>query len=185
MDVFFKLQKMYNLSLALGFFDGIHIVHRVVINNAIALAKRNNTKSAVITFREHPKSILTNSNIKLLTDNNMKINILSNLSVDYFFLLDFNELRYMSAIDYLELLVEYFSPIAITTGFNYGFGYKRLGNTELLSQMSNKYNYNYFEIGAIKYNNNVISSTLIRQLIYEKRYEEAKLLLGNNLYDIR
>ena len=57
----------------------------------------------------------TISNIKLLTDNNMKINILSNLGVDYLFLLDFNELRYMSAIDYLELLIEYFSPGTKTT----------------------------------------------------------------------
>ena len=183
MEVFFELKKIYKLSLALGFFDGIHIGHQVVINNAVLFAKRNNTKSAVITFKEHPKTILYNNDFNLLIDNNTKINILSNMGVDYLFFLDFYKLRHLSAMDFLDLLIQHFSPTAITTGFNYRFGYKRSGNTELLSNMSNKYNYKYFEIGAIKYNNNVVSSTLIRQFIKEKRYEAVELLLGYELYN--
>ena len=184
MDVFFELKELSNLSLALGFFDGIHIGHQVVINNSVLFAKRNNIKSAVITFKEHPKFILGNNNIKTIINNNTKIKLISNIGIDYLFLLDFNEFRYLSAIDYLELLVKYFSPLVITTGFNYYFGYKKSGNTELLSNMSSKYKYKYFEIGAIKYNNNVISSTLIRQLIKKKNYNEVELLLGHNNYNI-
>lgn len=184
MDVYFELKEINNLSLALGFFDGIHIGHQVVINNAVLFARRNNVKSAVITFKEHPKSILSNSNIKTIINNDTKVKLISNLGIDYLFLLDFNKFRYLSAIDYLELLVKYFSPVSITTGFNYYFGYKRSGNTELLSNMSSNYKYKYFEIGAIKYNNTVISSTLIRQLIEKKNYNEVELLLGHNNYNI-
>lgn len=184
MDVFFELKKINNLSLALGFFDGIHIGHQVVINNSVLFAKKNNNKSAVITFKDHPKSIISNRYIKTIIDNNTKIKLMSNIGVDYLFLLDFNKLRYLNAIDYLELLMEYFSPIAITTGFNYYFGYKRSGNTELLSSISSIYRYNYFEIGAIKYNGTVISSTLIRQLIDTKKYNEVELLLGHNNYSV-
>lgn len=184
MDVLFELTNINNLSLALGFFDGVHIGHQIVINNAVLFAKKNNKKSAVITFKEHPKAILGNNNIKTIIDNNTKINLISNLGIDYLFFLDFNKFRYLNAIDYLELLVKYFFPISITTGFNYYFGHKKSGNTELLSNMSSNYNYKYFEIGAIKYNNNIISSTLIRQLIKEKKYNEVELLLGHNNYNI-
>ena len=43
-----------NLSLALGFFDGIHLGHQAVIKSAVNFAKKNHTKSAVITFQDHP-----------------------------------------------------------------------------------------------------------------------------------
>lgn len=178
MQVFYEIEKIRKLSLALGFFDGIHIGHQSVLNNAVKLAKFDNTKSAVITFKEHPKSILTNHEIKLIMDNKTKVNIMSRMNVDYVFFLDFNKFRYMNAIDFLKLLIEYFSPIAITTGSNYSFGYKKFGNTELLSKMANEYHYNYCEVGAIKYNNNVVSSTLIRQLINNKKYNEANTMLG-------
>ena len=187
MEVFYEITKLNHLSLALGFFDGIHMGHRAVINNAVILAKSNNTKSAVITFKEHPKNILSKTyintdiiynNIKTIIDNETKIKLIDQLEVDYLFLLDFNKYRYLLAIDFLEILVKYLSPTAITTGFNYYFGYKKSGNTALLANMSSKYNYKYFEIGAVKYNNTVVSSTLIRELINKKQWKEVNILLG-------
>ena len=45
-----ELEKIPNLSLALGFFDGVHKGHQAVIKQAVSFAKENNTQSAVITF---------------------------------------------------------------------------------------------------------------------------------------
>ncbi|MBR1944473.1 MAG: hypothetical protein IJ848_03305 [Alphaproteobacteria bacterium] len=183
MDVLYKLEKIGNLSLALGFFDGIHLGHQAVINNTVLVAKHSNIKSAVITFNKSPKYVFDN-NVKTIITNDIKIKLISRLNIDYLFFLDFNKLRHLSAIDYIKLLVEYFSPFAITTGFNYSFGYQKSGNTELLSNMSSMYNYHYFEIGAVKYNNTVVSSTLIRKLIEYKQYKEAELLLGHHCYNL-
>ena len=50
MKILRNLKKNPNLSLALGFFDGVHIGHKAVIECAVDFARKNNTKSAVITF---------------------------------------------------------------------------------------------------------------------------------------
>ena len=54
MQIFSKLNINPNLSLALGFFDGVHLGHKKVIEEAVNYARNNGVKSAVITFSEHP-----------------------------------------------------------------------------------------------------------------------------------
>ena len=54
MQIFTELNKNPDLSIALGYFDGVHSGHRTVIQNAVAYAKKNGGKSAVITFTDHP-----------------------------------------------------------------------------------------------------------------------------------
>ena len=73
MQILRELIKTPNLSLALGYFDGVHLGHQAVINSAVNFAKEHNTKSAVITFKDHPccyfwgvcpKYILTRQELK-------------------------------------------------------------------------------------------------------------------------
>ena len=54
MEIIRELKEIPNLSLALGFFDGVHLGHQAVISCAVDFAKEINSKSAVITFKEHP-----------------------------------------------------------------------------------------------------------------------------------
>ena len=54
MEIVRELREIPNLSLALGFFDGVHLGHQAVINCAVDFARENNCKSAVVTFKEHP-----------------------------------------------------------------------------------------------------------------------------------
>ena len=50
MQIIKELKKIPDLSLALGFFDGVHNGHQAVIKNAVDFAKNNGLKSAVVTF---------------------------------------------------------------------------------------------------------------------------------------
>lgn len=54
MQIFNEPNFNPNLSIALGFFDGVHLGHKKVIKSAVDFAKQNNIKSAIITFSEHP-----------------------------------------------------------------------------------------------------------------------------------
>ena len=54
MEIIRELKEIPNLSLALGFFDGVHLGHQEVISCAVEFAQNNNYQSAVVTFREHP-----------------------------------------------------------------------------------------------------------------------------------
>ena len=63
-----------NNYIALGSFDGLHIGHLSLIYKVVEIAKKNNGKSMVFTFKNHPKTLINKEDVpKLLMDNNRKI----------------------------------------------------------------------------------------------------------------
>ena len=61
MQIYDDLVYIKNSSIALGFFDGVHLGHKVVLKNAIHIAQKSSCQSVVITFKEHPLNYLTNA----------------------------------------------------------------------------------------------------------------------------
>ena len=136
MEVFNELKKLPNLSLALGFFDGIHEGHQVVIKNAINIAKKQGTKSAILMFKEHPLKFITRQPIKNILNIEDKLSYLQKIGVDEVYLMDFPTFADLDAEEYIkEVLVKYFSPVAITTGFNHSFGKNKSGTPKLLREL--------------------------------------------------
>lgn len=184
MKIIGGLSHIHGLSLALGFFDGIHTGHAVVIKNAVKYAKSMNTQSGVILFRKHPRETFTNKKNENILEFNEKLNMLNRLGVDYVFLLDFNEdFAKMSAVNYIEqIILPYFQPIAITTGFNHTFGTGGEGSPVLLKKYAEDFNFKYFQVPPITTKDTLISSTTIKNAIRNSDFELAKDLLGYGFY---
>lgn len=184
MQVFEELNINKGLSLALGFFDGMHLGHQAVIKSAVDFAKENNTKSAVITFQDHPCCFLFNVKPKYLMRRHDKINFLESLGVDYLYFLKFDEyLAMMDASEYMhDVIIKYFAPAAISTGFNHSFGAKRSGDVNLLCTLQKDFCYQYFEVPSVSYKNEVISSTRIRECLAEGNIELVNAMLGYNYF---
>lgn len=182
MQIFTELNKKPNLSLALGFFDGVHLGHKKVIKSAVDFAKRNGIKSAVVTFKEHPCCFFRGIGPKYILTREERLKHIEALGVDYVYLLDFNsKLCMLSAEDYLrEVLVGNFSPKSISTGFNHYFGAKKSGNVTLLAEKQVEYGYKYFEITPQKVFGKTISSTVIRELLSKGQIKNANEMLGYN-----
>ena len=182
MQIFTELNKNLNLSLALGFFDGVHLGHQKVIKSAVDFAKRNGIKSAVVTFKEHPCCFFRGICPKYILTREERLKHIEALGVDYVYLLDFNsKLCMLSAEDYLrEVLVGNFSPKSISTGFNHYFGAKKSGNVTLLAEKQLEYGYKYFEISPQKVFGKTISSTAIRELLSKGQIKNANEMLGYN-----
>ncbi len=182
MQIFTELNKKPNLSLALGFFDGVHLGHKKVIKSAVDFAKRNGIKSAVVTFKEHPCCFFRGIGPKYILTREERLKHIEALGVDYVYLLDFNsKLCMLSAEDYLrEVLVGNFSPKSISTGFNHYFGAKKSGNVTLLAEKQVEYGYKYFEIPPQKVLGKTISSTAIRELLSKGQIKNANEMLGYN-----
>jgi len=183
MQIFTELNKNPNLSLALGFFDGLHLGHQAVIKNAVQYAKINNNKSAVITFTDHPCCYLWNVKPKYILTREVRRDKIANLGVDYLYELDFASLSGLTANDYLkDVLINHFTPIAISTGWNHNFGYKKSGNVKFLKENSKKYGYEYFELSPVRHsefnNGEIISSTVIRKYLQTGKIEKANSMLG-------
>lgn len=159
-------------SLILGFFDGVHIAHQAVISSA-----KNNP--ILITFKDSPAKFF-NRECEYILSREESIRKIKSLGVKEVVELDFAEFAAMPAKDYLEFIVEKYNPSSISTGFNHSFGHNKSGNPDFLEQNQAKYGYKYYCIEPQKDNGEVISSTLIRNLLINGDIERANKLLNSN-----
>lgn len=179
MQIITELNKNPNLSLALGYFDGVHLGHQAVIKQAVNFAKENNTKSAVITFKDHPCCYFYGVCPKYILTRRQREEQISKLGVDYLYELDFESISGLTAEEYLKnILIKHFTPTAVSTGYNHNFGYKKSGGVKYLAQEAKKFDYEYFEMSPQKLNNEIISSTAIRNLLSKGFIEKANNMLG-------
>lgn len=169
--------------LCIGSFDGIHVAHQKIISNVVDFAKKNSLKSMVITFKQHPLSVLNVlKNPKLLIPLDEKIKIIENMGVDYLVLYDFMEIKNISAEQFVEYLVKNYKMKKIVCGFNFRFGNKNKGNIQYLESMKSNYNYEIEIIKPMKILNKKVSSTKIRTYIKFGEVEKACDFLGRFFY---
>ena len=172
--------KYGNLSIALGFFDGVHVAHCDVISNAVKIAKENKQKSAVITFEEHPSKHFGQS-VEYISTIENRNNLIYSLGIDYIFNLKFDKLLAETSCEkYLEELVKTFAPIAITTGFNHTFGKSKCGTPSFLDENKAKYNYEYYQIEPHKIGDDIVSSSQIRKFLKNGNITNANIFLGRD-----
>ena len=180
MQTFDKINENKNLSLALGFFDGVHLAHQKVIKSAVDYAKQHDLKSAVITFKDHPCCYFYDVKPSYILTREERRNKIAELGVDFLYEIDFDtKLSKLSPTEYLEdILIKNFHPKSISTGFNHYFGADKKGDVKFLDENQKKYGYKYFEISEQTINNNVISSTAIRTYLQDGKIDLANEMLG-------
>ncbi|HEY8804438.1 MAG TPA: bifunctional riboflavin kinase/FAD synthetase [Clostridium sp.] len=176
----FKTKLEYPTYIALGSFDGLHLGHMHLINRTVELSKKNNVKSMICTFENHPLSVI-NKEIcpKLIMDNETKISLLENTGIDIVNLAKFDK-KFMNITpeDFIKNMVKCYNAKGIVIGFNYRFGYKNLGDVEMLQNYSSILGYKLYVCEAISTNEEVVSSSKIRHLIAEGNIIKANELLG-------
>ena len=173
-----KLNENKNLSLALGFFDGVHIAHKKLILKTVEIAKNSGLKSAVITFKKAPAECF-GAEPSYITTNEKKTLLLAELGVDYIYMLDFCEFKDMDAKDYIEnVIIKYFSPKFVITGYNHLFGCERKGDCKLLESYGE--HFEHIKINEIKQNNITVSSTNVKDFIKAGDFKNANKMLGRN-----
>ena len=166
--------------VALGSFDGLHSGHLSLVNKIIELANENKGKSIVYTFKNHPRTLIKGATPpKLLMDNESKEEILEALGVDLIYFEEFNE-EYMKLTPegFIKYLCEKFKVKGIVVGFNYRFGYKNVGNIEMLKELSTKYGYELYVMEPCNYEDEVISSTRIRNELLSGNVDKAMKMLN-------
>lgn len=180
MEIIKELKTIPDLSIALGFFDGLHLGHQAVINCTVNYAKNNGCKSAVVTFGHHPYCFLQGVKApKYILTKEEKYALLDKMGVDYVIELDFEKIRNLTAEEYVkDILVKYFSPKALSAGLTHYWGKDKSGNVNLLTNWQTKYNYTFFATPEISLYGTKISSTAIRSLIEAGNVDLAENLLG-------
>ena len=108
MELVEEIISIPNLSLALGFFDGVHLAHQKVISEAVSFANDNGLKSAVLTFKKHPKCFFSSEPQTYITNFVLRRDYISKLGVDFLIELDFEDVCNLSPQEYIEnILIKY------------------------------------------------------------------------------
>ncbi|MGE5629416.1 MAG: bifunctional riboflavin kinase/FAD synthetase [Solirubrobacterales bacterium] len=166
----FKHQFKNKTIIALGGFDGLHLGHRALIDKAINIAKKQKCESMVLTFKNHPLTVINKELApKLLMSNHDKLSLFKHYGLDIVNMVNFDrDFMKLSPEDFVEALVQKYNAAGLVVGFNHRFGYKNLGDTDLLKSMSKKLNFELHVVPPVKYKGEVVSSSKIRNLLIEE-----------------
>jgi riboflavin kinase/FMN adenylyltransferase len=167
--------------LTLGFFDGVHQGHRLLIESLVSTARAMNAKPVVLTFDSHPFRVVCPHKlppiIMTLTE---RIEILEELGVECVIVQPFDrEFAEISADDFIaDILVKKLRAKVIVGGYDCHFGKNRAGNHEMLRAQADKYGYRFFDVPPYEIDGAIVSSTSIRTAIAEGDLDTALHYLG-------
>lgn len=176
-------ERQYDCVAAIGFFDGIHLGHKKVIEQAVQKAKDKGLKSAVITFHPHPLLVLRKSSerAKYITPLFEKKKLLEQLDVDYMYVIEFNrQLSLLRPEEFIQTYIKQLNVKHLIAGFDFTYGHKGAGNMKNLYQYAND-SFTFEAIDKVEINNEKVSSTKIRQLLSDGNVKEVSELLDRKL----
>ena len=183
-----KIYKNANLNkkhhkgvIAIGNFDGIHLGHQKVINEARKKAKSKKLPFGIITFEPVPvmyfNSKIKNHRINSLEQKKIQ---LKKLKLDFLIIIKFNKIfSSLTAEKFIkEIIYNKTKCSFLYVSKNFKFGYKRRGNIQTLKKYEKQYNFKSLITRPYKKNKKIISSTLIREKIINGKIREANTLLN-------
>ena len=162
-----------NSCVTIGFFDGLHLGHKKIINSLINNEKNNNLKSVVITFSDDVLSYFKVSNPIFPLKN--KIEFFESLNIDYLLVLSIKDnFVNLDANSFLNKILKPLNCKKIVCGNDFSFAKNKEGNTEFIK---NNTNIDIEIVDDVYFNNNKVSSSYIRMLLLNGKVDIANKLL--------
>jgi len=175
------------IVLAAGFFDGVHIGHRRVLDGAVREAHRRNGQAWALTFDQHPLSVIAPElRPPLLTPLEVRLDRLAATGIDGCFVLPFTRaLAALTPAEFVALICgRARRVINIRCGANWHFGSAATGDVAELARLGKLHGFRVTVVQAARYQGHPISSTRIREEIQRSHLANAAAMLGRP-YSIR
>ncbi|MBI2266912.1 MAG: bifunctional riboflavin kinase/FAD synthetase [Armatimonadetes bacterium] len=173
--------------LCLGFFDGLHLGHRRIVQTARELGTDLGRKVMFATFDRHPNAVLRPEKIPpLLTTLSEKEEIAESLGIDFFLVLVFDPAfsRFSRENFVQAVLFNALNVRAVAAGYNYRFGAHKSGDISFLARMGERYGFTVVSVPPVMDGDAPISSTRIRDCLRKGQIEAAARYLGQS-YSLR
>ena len=153
-------------AVAIGTFDGVHRGHRAVIE----AAKATRLRTAVVTFRPHPRLVLGYA-VELLATFERRLALIEEVGPDDLLVVDFTlELSRLPPEEFVRRALEPLGTRVVVAGEGFRFGSGRRGDLDLLRRLG-------IEVRPVELVDG-ISSSRIRELLRAGAVEDAATLLG-------
>lgn len=161
--------------ITIGTFDGVHLGHKAILDKVVKIAREHNLQSIVITMEKPVKKV-----DGLLTLSNEKNEIISSFGIDKILVLPVNKaILNTTATEFFErIIIKQLNAKHIVVGYNCAFGKDREGNIAWLKETVKKYGIKLEVINPVKINNQIVSSSKIRDFINKNKIDSANKILG-------
>jgi len=180
-DIYIQDNK---LVATVGFFDGVHLGHRFLIDELKRIAQDQKRLSAVVTFISHPRKVLhADFQPLLLTTFDEKMEQLSTTGIDLCIVLDFSvEMSKLNAFDFLnDILFKQFNVRTLLVGHDHRFGHNRAEAFPEYKTYGEKIGIQAIQATRFTLPDCThISSSDIRNALKNSDIEKANKLLGYN-----
>ncbi|MCX6364631.1 MAG: bifunctional riboflavin kinase/FAD synthetase [Actinobacteria bacterium] len=168
-------------ALAIGTFDGVHVGHRAVIGQAVAVAAERGLLGSVVTFDRHPLAVVDPSHApRLLTPLIEKIRLIEELGPEELVLLPFDEgLAALTPAEFCDqVLAGALQARTVVVGENFNFGAGGAGDAAQLRACGAARGFDTVVVRLVTEHGKTISSTRIRRLLSHGELEEVREILG-------
>ena len=181
-----QLNLTYKTSVALGNFDGIHVGHREIFRAALDAAAEKDLKSLCFTFSNHPFNFILRREdsdpdaVKLICTEDEKKALIEDMGFDILVNVPFDEhIMKMQAHDFFSDIVrDKLNAGYVSVGFNYTYGARATGRPDTIRSECEAAGIGVSIHDAVIVDGDVVSSTLIREMIATGNMEMTAKLLG-------
>jgi len=169
---------------ATGFFDGVHKGHRKVLSELCRVAADEGKESAVITFWPHPRNVLQQDacNLRLLNSLDEKERLVKDLGVDKFITIPFSrEFSKLSTKEFLDIyLKQKYDVSTLIIGYDHRLGSNANQSQNEMMETARSLGINVVRVEEFLIDDNIISSTKVRNLLTVGDITSANDFLGYN-----
>ena len=169
------------MVVATGFFDGVHVGHRLVIEQLVNAAAVRGDESMVVTFWPHPRNVLQKEarSLRLLTTLQEKKELLQGMGVDHVEVMPFTrDFSSLTTEDYLRLLIERYDAKTVLIGYDNRMGSNADG-ADQVARIAESLGLEVIRTDMVPSEHGyAVSSTKIRERLEEGDVRAAATMLG-------
>lgn len=175
-DLSAPLALPQNTSVAIGFFDGVHLAHQAVLAQSVA-GREQGLAPAVFTFRTEGRDGFKGA--PMLTTDKQKLKLFEGLGVELVFFPYLSDLRELSPQEFVQtILQERCAAKRVCCGFDFHFGKGGTADAAQMQQLCQSHGIEPCIVPGILREGRPVSSTWIRGLVRDGQIQKANELLG-------
>jgi riboflavin kinase/FMN adenylyltransferase len=169
-------------AVAIGVFDGVHIGHRAIVEQARAAAAGLGGASLVLTFEPTPKEFFSpGSAPPRLTRFRERFEQLDTLGIDELVCPHFRDVRGLGPREFIDdLLVARLRARHVIVGGDFRFGADRRGTVDELRARGREQGFAVTEVPPVYWRGERVSSTAIRTALKAGDLATARGMLGRD-----
>jgi riboflavin kinase/FMN adenylyltransferase len=178
-------RRLHEPAVAIGNFDGVHLGHQRLFEEALGRARGRGAEAVVLTFEPHPAKVLNPSLAPpLITTTRRKLELIAEAGIDVCVVEPFDmTLAALAPTEFVDrVVVGALGAREVCVGHDFTFGRARGGNTTLLAELGRDpaRGFAVSVLPPVTSGGMVCSSTKVREFVLEGKPDGAALILGRD-----